>query len=207
MNSSKELVERILEIEWDMFQTVKNIGGKASCQDNKKEFYLMRSSQFRSWSDEILDSYLDDLKEAYGKGRNLLTEKYTRMMKSTSPEEYNGIKNQLPALEEGIIFLVDEITEVVIAWEEELIQEFPHISSRSRPLYSSRDNKLSTSKETYFRCELATYSIKTLDLYYKWLMEQKDKGVNLSRIILEEMVKQSGYTSIEAAEERIKNEK
>jgi len=32
------------------------------------------------------------------------------MMESTSPEEYNGIKNQLPALEEGIVFLVDEIT-------------------------------------------------------------------------------------------------
>ena len=93
-----------------MFQTVKNIGRKASCQDNKKTFYLIRSSQFRSWSIEILDSYLIDLKEAEGKGRNLLTEKYARMMESTSPEEYNGIKNQLPALEEGIVFLVDEIT-------------------------------------------------------------------------------------------------
>jgi len=37
-------------------------------------------------------------------------------------------------------------------------------------------------------------------------MEQKDNEVNLYRIILEEMVKQSGYTSVEAAEERVKNE-
>ena len=51
MNSSKELIERILEIEWNMFQKVKNTEGRASCQDNKKTFYLMRSSQFASWSD------------------------------------------------------------------------------------------------------------------------------------------------------------
>jgi hypothetical protein len=204
MGNREELIEKILEAEWDKFQKVQNIGGRATCQDDKKTFDVMRSSQFASWSDEAMESYLGDLQDADKKGRNLLTEKYARMMKSTSPREYARIEGQLPSLEEGVAPLVAKITDIVIGWEEELSREFPHVTARGRPIHSSQDSQFATSKETYLRGELETYSKRTLELYYKGLLEQKSKGINKSRVVLEQMVKQSGYASAEEAEEKLK---
>ena len=36
---TKQLIEEIIDIEWDMFQHVDNIGGRASCQDDFETFY------------------------------------------------------------------------------------------------------------------------------------------------------------------------
>lgn len=204
MSNREKLIEKILEAEWNKFQKVQNIGGRATCQDDKKTFDVMRSSQFASWSDEAMESYLGDLQDADKKGRNLLTEKYARMMKSTSPREYARIEGQLPSLEEGVAPLVAKITDIVIGWEEELSREFPHVTAQGRPIHSSQDSQFATSKETYLRGELGTYSKRTLELYYKGLLEQKGKGINESRVVLEQMVKQSGYASIEEAEKRLK---
>ena len=40
-----EKVEKILQLEWNMFQKVENIGGRASCQEDFETFYIMRRSQ------------------------------------------------------------------------------------------------------------------------------------------------------------------
>ena len=37
-------IEEIIKIEWQMLQTVDNIGGRASCQDDDETFYIMRRS-------------------------------------------------------------------------------------------------------------------------------------------------------------------
>ena len=39
-------------------------------------FKIMRKSQAATWSDELLASYLEDLKTATREGRNIMTEKY-----------------------------------------------------------------------------------------------------------------------------------
>ena len=79
-----ETIARIIEIEWDMFQHVNNIGGRASCQDNKRTFVIMRQSQFENWTDELLHAYLVYIVKAEAEGRNLIAEKYGRMMKYLS---------------------------------------------------------------------------------------------------------------------------
>ena len=36
-----ELINRIIDAEWAMFDEVDNIGGRAGCQDDGRTFYIM----------------------------------------------------------------------------------------------------------------------------------------------------------------------
>ncbi len=83
-------------MEWELFDQVQNIGGRAVCQDNWSTFQIMRSSQLLPWPPELLSSYRDDLLEAKAAGRNPLSEKYGYMMERTCPEEYQKIRRLLP---------------------------------------------------------------------------------------------------------------
>ena len=73
---TQELIAQIVAQEWAQFNDVQNNGGRASCQNNPKEFEIMRSSQLKTWSEDVLKSYLNDLTTAGYMGRNMLTEKY-----------------------------------------------------------------------------------------------------------------------------------
>ena len=72
MDKKGMLVASIVKTEWEMFQGVSNIGGRASCQEDLRTFEIMRSSQAASWSEATLESYLNDLKDAKSSGRNRL---------------------------------------------------------------------------------------------------------------------------------------
>ena len=205
MDRKKELIEKIVLAEWEMFQNVRNIGGlKASCQESPETFEIMRASQFVSWAENVLESYLDDLENAKSEGRNLLTEKYARMMESTSPLEYDRLKNQLSPLDPEIPPLIEKIMKIILVWEEALSAEFPNITKKGRPIFSSEDNQFVTSKETYFKGELASYSKKTLDLFYENLLTQKADNINPSKMVLEAQVTRYGYPSLEKADEVLK---
>ncbi|MGA1870913.1 MAG: DUF4125 family protein [bacterium] len=60
----KELTNNILELEWDIFTNITNVGGRASCQDDKPTFMIMRKAQASIWGMNALISYLNDLKDA-----------------------------------------------------------------------------------------------------------------------------------------------
>ncbi len=164
----------------------------------------MRGIQWEVWPDKALDSYLSDLENAISEGRNLLTEKYAYMMESTLPEEYDKIKERLPALSSQKLDLIEDILQIHITWKEDLIRDYPYLSQRGRPLYTSQDTPNSTSIETYMRGELKTYSLKTLKLYYNHVLEEKSKDINEAKIVLENTVKNSGYKTLEEANENIK---
>lgn len=202
MKEKKDLINRIVELEFESFKNVRNIGGKAGCQEDEETFKIMRTSQFVSWSDKTLGTYLKDLLEAKAKGRNLLTEKYARMMKSTLPSEYARIEHLLPGLDPEVTHLIERIISIELAWQEEILKKFPNVISRGRPLYSSQDNKFVTSFETYLRCELATYSKRTLELYYENRASQSSQNINGAKITLEYTVKQYGYQSLDDANKK-----
>jgi hypothetical protein len=201
----KDSINQIIEIEWNMFENVSNIGDKASCQKDPETFKIMRSSQFSSWSDDVLKSYLNDLISAREKGRNLMTEKYARMMEFTSPEEYKNIAQFLPAINKKNLELINEIVRDILEWENELSRKFPYIKSRGRPAHSSGDSQYTTSIETYLRGELATYSFNTLILYRNDIKQNKLDNINASAISLLNMVKSYGWKSLEEANESLKN--
>lgn len=205
MSKKDDLISKIIEREWDMFQNVENIGGKASCQQDYQTFEIMRYSQAMSWSEETLESYVEDLQNAQKNKRNLLTEKYARMMESTSPLEYAQIESLLPPLDPEVPEIIDQIVTIMINWEEEVIEEYPYIASRGRPLRSTEDTPYATSIETYLRGELSTYSLKTLKLYLENVLNQKAENINGSELIHNNTAKRYGYKSLGEANEKIKN--
>lgn len=203
MNQRESLVSSIVKIEWQMFQSVPNIGGKASCQQDWKTFRIMRTSQAASWSEATLESYLNDLRTAESSDRNLLTEKYARMMQSTSPSEYARIEHLLPPLDSRALELIERIVAIVLEWERELMAKFPHILKQGRPLLRAADTPRVTSLETYLRGELATYSLKTVELYLANVLKQQSENINGSEITLSHTMRQYGFDSLEEANDKL----
>ena len=77
--------------------------------DDWNTFSIMRRSQYMTWNEELLTSYRNDLAEADSNGWNLITEKYARMMESTSPEQYRELKKNLPVRSPERIAIQEEI--------------------------------------------------------------------------------------------------
>ena len=80
-----------MEKEWTYFSKLNNIGGRAACQDNREDFIIMRKSQWETFNEETLLSYLEDLNSK----NNPLFQKYGQMMKYNSPQEYEKVKDIL----------------------------------------------------------------------------------------------------------------
>ncbi|WP_414151456.1 DUF4125 family protein [Acetobacterium carbinolicum] len=199
------LIENIIALEWDEFQKVNNEGGRTSCQNDWKTFQIMRRSQFLAWNEEMQESYHSDLVTTINNGRNLLTEKYARMMESTAPEKYQALKDKLPLITEEKKKLIERITQISIKWQEEFAREYPNISEQGRPIHADEDGPFTTSIETYERGELSTYSEKTLKLYNKFITQLLEENKNLSKIVVENTVREYGFASLDQAEKKIAN--
>jgi hypothetical protein len=195
-----EIIQKIIKLEWQMFQNTKNVGGRASCQDNYDTFYGMRVGQFLTWTSVLCSSYYHDLEVAKDSGRNLVSEKYLHMMEYTFPEEYNSLKKLLPRMDDGKKKLADDICNEMVKQTVILRKNFPKVSGAGRLLYSTEDTPYATSIQTYQRGELYTYSIETLTELQKLLNTLNESGVSFARTILENTVNYYGYSSLEDAE-------
>lgn len=196
----RKLTDAVVRLEWKQFQEVQNEGGRASCQNNPETFSIMRKSQFLAWDLEVLASYANDLMEAEKNGWNLLTEKYARMMESTAPEEYERLKNRLPQRSAGRVQMQERIIRRLVGWDERFEKKYPKLSGQGRSLYTAQDTFWNTSKETYARGELGTYSDRTAALYDKMTERLEAAGENLTQKIMENMIDFYGYRDLETAE-------
>ena len=200
-NNKEYLVERLVKLEWQNFDKVKNEGGRADCQDDWGTFSIMRTSQYMTWSEEMLLSYIHDFEEAMAKGWNLITEKYGRMMESTAPVKFDEIKEQFPYLADEKKAIIDEIVKIQVAWMEEFASKYPYMAGNSRVIHTYEDTPFSTSFETYLRGEMRTYSDRTLDLYGRFIVSYLQEGKNLTKDIMTNTALLYGYESLEKAEE------
>lgn len=197
----KEIIEDIVQKEYAMLDKVNNTGGRAWCQDHFDAFRLMRASQFLVWPDQILESYLDDLKDAEKTGRNLLFEKYAWMMMFALPEEFEKVEHVLPVFSTDKIRRMEETVGIQVAWAGEFAESYPFIGGQGRPIYSSQDKPNNTSVETYMRGELATYSDRTETLYHDFVLRCKTEGRNLTTEVRQNQLRFQGWDSLEQAEE------
>ncbi|MCI8508198.1 MAG: DUF4125 family protein [Lachnospiraceae bacterium] len=196
----EDLIEGIVKMEWNAFDKVDNLGGRAECQNDWNTFSVMRRSQYLAWPEHLLESFYGDFLEADARGWNLITEKYGRMMESTVPEEYEAIKDRLPVCSEKKRAIVDQIAEIQVEWMEEFALVYPHMAENARSIRKEEDTPYNTSYETYLKGELLTYSDRTLGLYGSWIVELKKSGQNLAKIIMTNTALLYGYESLEAAE-------
>ncbi len=203
-NIKADRVENILKIEFDMMQNTQNIGGRASCQDDWETFYIMRGSQYASWRDDMLEFWEDFVTKCHEQGRNMVTEKYAKMMRFTDPLYYDmNLKPFLHETPQESFPLIDEIVTAMVKWELEFAEKYPKISGTGRPITSDQDKYGFTSLETYARGELETYPVELLKMYADYVKELQADGKSLSMINQGIMVKMYGYETIEEAEARL----
>ena len=191
---SKKYTDDIIAIEFDLFDKVQNEGGRASCQDDFRTFNIMRGAQFDAWTDEMRESYLDDLKTAMAAGRNLVMEKYAYM----TGYAYMGERDDIERKQELLM-------EIMVPMEEDTVamhQSYPNIARHSRPL--GMNTGRATSVDKYLFCELMTYSARTLDLMNEYIKQLRAEGKSLPLMILENTATRYGFSSLDDAEARIR---
>lgn len=202
--SVEELAERIARLEFEAFDKVKNLGGRADCQDDWFTFSVMRKSQYFTWNKVMLMQYYYDFTREYQRGHNLIEEKYGRMMESTAPDEYASIADHFPVIDDQKKAVIEAIVEMQVSWMEAFADRYPQLAGNARSIHTYEDNQWNTSYETYLRGEISTYSDKMLQLYGQYIVELSNAGENLARRIMEQSVLMYGYEGLEEAESRLK---
>lgn len=200
VTEAANLIDEIIAMEWWQFQAVENEGGRAGCQDDLETFAIMRKSQFMAWDRDVVESYYRDIKTARETCRNLITEKYGRMMESTSPAQYEEIKKFFPEIPPAQKALIEEAVAINVKWEEDFIRKYPKLGGNGRLIHTSEDSLWETSSETYARGELMTYSMETVEKYLNMCRRMVSEGISLAELTRFHMCRLYGYDSIEQAE-------
>lgn len=189
---SERYTDQIVELKFDLFDKVQNVGGRASCQDDFVTFQIMRGAQFDAWNEAMRESYLHDLETTTAQGRNLVLEKYAYMSGYSYMGEEEGLAEKQILLREITAQMYDE----TVAMHE----RYPNLARRSRPLGTDQGGVVSA--DHYLLCELMTYSVETLRRFRVYLMQLKEDGKSLPLMILENTALRYGYASLEDAEKR-----
>lgn len=198
---TQNLAEEITKLEWQQFQLTQNEGGRANCQEDWQTFHIMRMSQFLTWPLDLQESYKKDLERADSNGRNLITEKYARMMESTAPEIFeHTIKPYIKPILEPRKSDQEQIILTQVKWADDFRNHYPHLGLAMRVLKTSEDTEENTSFETYLRGELSTYSDDTFAKYQRFVNNLRAENLNLTQMIITNTVHMYGYDSLESAE-------
>jgi hypothetical protein len=184
MSEKDQLIENILQLELEMFLNVRS-RYPVSCQENPDAFRFHRGAQFSVWSEETLQSYLDDLIKAKGQDQNLMTLKYARM------------ENLIPVLKTNP--LIDKIVHMEVEAQRDMLLRYPDTLGQGRPLED--DSTGATSFKTYLRGELETYSDRTLELLHRDIQEASDRGENWVQQLYTNLFRKLGYKSLDEVEE------
>ena len=197
----EDIIESIIQMEWEFFGKVENEGGRASCQDNWETFSKMRRSQYMAWPEPLIESWKSDLVRANEEGRNPLTEKYGYMMCISDPEGNEETALRLPPVSPKKIDTARRIVDRLIPQNETFRAKYPRVSGRGRPLRTSEEPAAGwTSIETYELGELWTYSQRTLELFEANLDAFEKEGRSYPETVVEYGLRLRGFKGLEEAE-------
>lgn len=199
MTVMDQLMNTVIDMEWEMFQKVRNAGGKASCQNNPDTFYIMRYSNYCVMSQATMDKIRSDYLNAKLKERNLVMERYAYMMAETHPDYFKEyLQPFLPVVSTVKNELVESCLECYIRFQKEFIKGYPGYAAKGRPMGGA--GQPGVSVEAYMRGELKTYSEDTLESFLKDLRSADEAGHNLVEAVQKATVGFYGYQSIEEAQ-------
>lgn len=196
----EDQIQQLVEAEWAFFQSTVNEGGRASCQDDYETFRIMRSSQAECWSSDLLDGWLQDLAAMKEAGRNPMIEKYGRMMETTDPEAYVNIEASLPEVAPEVKQAAAQVALQMAEWAGDAADLYPLLVSNGRVFYTEDDAYGVTSIETYARCELESFSLKTIEAYQALCKRIAHEGGNLYLDVQQRMAAKQGYGSLNEVE-------
>ena len=196
-------VQELLDLEWRLFDAAPQAGQRPARPEDREQFCIIRSAQLSIWPPELRESWRQDLLNAQAEGRNLINEKYIYMLERVNQKQCDKVNSDLPATNIEKLWLVDWICTAEVAWQETLVQKYPHLTQNSRAIHTSADTRENVSFETFLRGELMCCSVNTLRLYARQVEKAQKAGRNLCETMLENTVRQLGYESLEAAEEGI----
>lgn len=204
-SSDEELVDKIVKLEFEAFDKVKNEGGRAYCQNDWPTFRVMRKSQYLTWNRDMLMQYYFDFSREYHRGHNLITEKYGRMMESTAHERYEEIKENFPELTEEQKSIIEQIVALQMTMMEEFAKEHPLVAGNARRLHTYEDTLVNTSYETYLRGEISTYSDRMLQLYGQYVVAAVKEGRNIAAEIIGNTAKLYGFRDVAGLESSVRD--
>ena len=186
----RTLIDKILDIEFFFFDKVRS-NALDPCTADEEDFFNQRRAQFVPWGSYTLKSYLGDLELALKEGKNPVAQKYL-CMDSSHPMK-------------GTTFHIDQIVDRNIAWQTAMIDQYPHFMSQGRALNAGAGEVEEIAFDNYLRCELASYSSRTVRLLHADVEQMHQMGINMCEVIYDALVKQYGYSSLTAAEAVMRN--
>lgn len=189
MEHKETIIDSIIKLELEMFLSVPT-DQKSYCQEHPDHFQVHRRAQFISWSEAALQSYLNDLVNAKGKSRNLMTIKYARMGKILKRQNFSPY--------------IEIIVAAMMAWQKKIIRSYPLLMQRARPCDQNEDSSAMISFETYLRAELETYSNATLKLLSDDIQKYQNMGINMPEQTYRYLASKMHFSSLKELEETVR---
>lgn len=154
------VIRDIVMSEWSFFDDVAGLEGRARCQDDAQSFFIYRTAQHLSFPGEVLPLVAREHAAAREAGRNLVEEKYARMMCATDPARY--AHTWAPRLGEPSpvkAAVLGELGELLRPLARDAACELPRAQEHAR-VRESRSGEVSALD--YFLAEVASYGLGTL---------------------------------------------
>lgn len=169
-------LRELVQLEWVHFDTVQGMSGRAACQDDAVGFFVHRVAQYLSFPRESIMAVHDDVVAAGAAGRNVIREKYARMMEATDPVAFaRDWSGRLEAPSPVKRCVLDEIEDTLRRMLDIAESELPATAQHVRG--SITQPKL-ISSIGYYVCEIQSYSLSTLRCLRDGLLRQLGDHVN-----------------------------
>ena len=188
----EQRLKQIIELERRMFIEVR-ASSPSACQEHLRTFATMRRMSHSVLSDEFLESFLDDLREAFtakpseGCCISPSLSEHANLV-SSSPrrnffvEKYARIEGQIPPLKHSP--LIADIMQIELGWFLEVQRKYPTLL-RSNEAF-----------QAYEQAELETYSDRSLQLLFCDVGAALQAGRNLVEERYENLSLMLGFSSI-----------
>ncbi|MCC6098780.1 MAG: DUF4125 family protein [Olsenella sp.] len=158
--SARADLRRLVGLEWEQFDAVLGMNGRAGCQDDLRSFLSYRCAQYLAFPHRLIPLVLGEYEEAERTGRNLVEEKYARMMAVTDPDGYQRDWAQRLGTPSPVrAAALRQIRALLSPALEAAARELPQSHRHARPDESAPGR---VSALDYFEAELAGYSLGTL---------------------------------------------